>query len=161
MGSWHEQIQLAQVQVYKKLSCLFIFFFFFPNSDQIPNINYGNQALPGACSCSAKLTFPSVLPLVAQTWQLSTRPSWSLALQFNKSSANLERFRLSKLFSDKNVGLLGNFRLALIGTAVKAAVFTRTRSCFQMSTALKTAAALIAACCLYCLIIELSISLQA
>lgn len=134
---------------------------FFPNSDQIPNINYGNQALPGACSCSAKLTFPSVLPLVAQTWQLSAGPSWSLALQFNKSSANLERFRLSKLFSDKNVGLLGNFRLALIGTAVKAAVFTRTRSCFQMSTALKTAAALIAACCLYCLVIELSISLQA
>lgn len=159
MGSWHEQIRLAQVQVYKELSCLFIFFF--SNSNQIPNINYGNQALPGACSCSVKLTFPSALPLVAQTWQLSTGPSWSPAFGFNKSSANLEHFRLSELFSDKNVGLLGNFRLALIGTAVKAAIFTRTKSRFQMSTALKTAAALIAARCLSCLIIELSISLQA
>lgn len=30
MGSWHEQIRLAQVQVYKELGSLFIYFFFSP-----------------------------------------------------------------------------------------------------------------------------------
>lgn len=150
------KFELARVQAYKELGCLF-------SSNQIPNTNYGNRALPGACSCSAKLTFPSALPLIAQTWQLSAGPGWSPAFGFNKSSANSERSRLSELSSDtqKCAGLLGNFRLALIGTAVKVAVFTRTKSRFQMSTALKAAAALIAARCLSCLIIELSISLQA
>lgn len=104
MGSWHEQTRLAPAQIYKELSYHFIFiFFFFPpfssNSNQTPNTNYTNQALPGACSCSAKLTF-SVSATAGSTnlaAEHRARLEPCFFPQFNKSSASSEHSRLSEL----------------------------------------------------------------
>lgn len=69
-------------------------------SNQILSINDTDEAPPGACSCSPTLPFPSPFLLVAGSCQLNAAPP-AAPLTSSSSSANLEHFRLSELFSDK------------------------------------------------------------